>query len=375
MPIGITFRLLLLIVVTFALGACAAPVTAPAVTATDLPAPTATDVPPEPAPTEEVEPTEEMEEATEVVDEGPQISAEFTLVQESLVLTRGEVGEWDSGVMRFPYVVQHDGMFHMFFEARAQIGKSLLAIGYASSPDGREWTKYEDNPIFAGDGTGFDSETAARPVVSVSDDGTWTMYYSTRDSAGERAIGRASAPSPTGPWERLEGAILTGGSSSEWDHGLMMPDQIVETEDGLRLYFTGRRASGASAMIGLATSTDGLTWEKYRDPSMDTSANQFSESAPILRAGPGWDSSAAWTPNVFQTEDGWMMIYNAFGSLGLAFSEDGLQWSKYEDNPVHRSVSLFHPFVIVNDDGSYWIYYRSLNDEAIHLLEGTLTFE
>lgn len=128
-------------------------------------------------------------------------------------------------------------------------------------------------------------------------------------------------------------------------------------------------------MIGLATSADGLTWEKFNDPTNDATDSLFAESDPILLSGPGWDASATWTPNVLRDENGWMMIYNGGGNLGVAFSEDGLLWSKYEDNPIYNNKSLFHPFVILNDDGTYWIYYRSLIDDSIHLLSGTITFE
>ncbi len=69
------------------------------------------------------------------------------------------------------------------------------------------------------------------------------------------------------------------------------------------------------------------------------------------------------------------MIYNAEGSLGLAFSLDGISWEKYEGNPIHRDSSLFHPAVIRKEDGSYWIYYGNLRDESLHLLEGFIQID
>ena len=128
-------------------------------------------------------------------------------------------------------------------------------------------------------------------------------------------------------------------------------------------------------MIGLAISTGGSTWEKFNDPANDSSEPRFAESDPILSNGPGWDIRATWTPNIWMFEGGWVMMYNAFGNLGMAFSDDGIHWSKYEENPVIRNSSLFHPFAVHNDDGTMLIYFRSLRDDAIHLLEGTLTIE
>ena len=333
-------------------------------------------------------PTEQPEVATEgeprqepmaveevVLDSVLSVTADFSLVQNEPVLALGEEGEWDSGVIRFPYIVRKDGMYHMFYEARAEIGESFLAIGYAISQNGIQWTKFEGNPILEGDGFGFDSLSVARPVVHVEEDGTWVLYYTGNDGEENRAIGLATATSPTGPWEISEVGLLAAGPSGAWDHGLILADQIIQTESGYRLYYSGRAASGRSAMIGLATSADGVIWEKTNDPTNDSTEPLFAESDPILVAGPGWDARATWTPNIFPYRDGWMMIYNSFGSLGIAFSDDGLNWSKYEDNPIYRNGSLFHPFVLQNDDDTYWIFYRNLNDDSIYLMEGMIVIE
>ena len=303
------------------------------------------------------------------------IVASFSPVQEAPVVSRGSEGDWDSDVMRFPYVVEHDDQFHMFYEARAGIGESFLAIGYASSQDGISWTKSELNPILGGDGTGFDAQSVARPVVLVEDDGTWIMYYTGTNSQERESIGRAFAASPTGPWERMDDAIVQSGSAGTWDHELILADQIIRVPGGLRLYYSGRGASGGSAMIGLATSADSVSWEKFNDASNDETTELFSESDPILRNGSGWDRAAAWTPNILASDGRWAMVYNAFGNLGAAFSDDGIHWMKSDTNPFLRDSSLFHPFFFARDDGTYWIYYRDLDDDAIHLLEGTLEFE
>lgn len=348
--------------------ACSSTSTSPSGPTSD-PAPTVRE-----APTVMESPT--VREAPEVEEtEQPEqqviVTADFSPVQTEPILARGEEGEWDSVVMRFPYVVKSDGAYHLFYEARAVLGESFLAIGYAESEDGINWTKFEGNPIFEGDGTGFDSLSSGRPIVSVNEDGEWLMYYS-----ADGRVGQATAPSPTGPWTRADEPLLANGPPGSWDHELLLLDQIVIVGDEQRLYYSGRAASGQSAMIGLAISTDGgRSWEKFNDPENDASETRFAESDPIISAGPGWDSRAAWTPSIWKNESGWVMMYNAFGSLGLAFSEDGISWNKYAENPVIRNSSIFHPFVVHNDDGTMLIYYRNLRNNALHLLEGTLIFE
>lgn len=198
------------------------------------------------------------------------------------------------------------------------------------------------------------------------------MYYTGSGEEGQSGIGRATADSPEGPWQREPEPILSDGPPGSWDDELILADQIVATEDGFLMYYSGRRRSGVPAMIGLATSDDGLSWEKYRDASGSEGGELYAESDPILLNGTGWDFGATWTPNVFQTDEGWIMFYNAFGSLGLAFSDDGIIWTRSEDNPIYTSGSLFHPFVVPLGDDSFQIYFRNLDGETIDVLNGTL---
>jgi len=319
----------------------------------------------------------EQPQSTAQDDVALHIDASFSLVQEDPVLARGPEGEWDSGVVRFPYVLQHNEQFHMFYEARLPFDPSEIlpvAIGYATSTDGINWTKSDLNPIFEADGTGFDALSVSRPLVSVDGDGNWTMHYAGEGEANLVGVGLATASAPSGPWERLETPLLVDGPDGSWDDQMVLPDQIIQDESGFRMYYSGREASGRPAMIGLATSEDGVVWRKFNDPSNDDASVLFAESDPIIAAGPGWDSGATWTPTILEHDTRWIMVYNAFGSLGAAVSNDGVQWQKHESNPLLRNASFFHPFLLKQEDGSYWIYFRDLSDEAIYLLEATLEF-
>ncbi len=269
----------------------------------DAPLPSETPSPSETAPPSET-PTPPEPTAISFL-EGLEITFEFSPAQTEPILLLGEEDEWDSVVMRFPSIVYHDDVYHLFYEARKEFGQSFLAIGHAFSEDGIHWTKQEDNPILTGDGAGFDSQSVARPVVSVENDGTWVMYYTGSNEDDAEAIGRATAASPNGPWERDGEMLIKSGPPGAWDEELILVDQVLEIAGKYHLYYSGRAASGRSAMIGLATSSDGLVWEKYNDTSNDASAPLFSESDPILLNDQGWDRSAAWTPNIFPIKLGW----------------------------------------------------------------------
>lgn len=289
------------------------------------------------------------------------VTIEFSPADENpIILSPGEDGEWDAVSVRFPKVIFHEGMYHLFY-GTFQDRVTPVAIGYAVSEDGIEWTKFDDNPIFEPDGTGFDAFGVTRPVVYVEDDGTWVMYYDGLSEQGQifgNGIGYATADSPTGPWTRLDEPVLTSGLPSDWDNGFIFPDSIVKTDNGLMLYYSSAR------QIGMATSSDGIQWEKYNDPE---TAGLRENSDPVFSSmRSSWDAAIAWAGDVRAVEDGFEMFYygnrsgNDQTSLGYAFSPDGIVWTRYENNPILDPVgsgNVFFPSVIVEADGSYRLYY------------------
>jgi predicted GH43/DUF377 family glycosyl hydrolase len=124
-------------------------------------------------------------------------------------------------------------------------------------------------------------------------------------------------------------------------------------------------------MIGMATSSDGVQWEKYNDPATNDTA--FAESDPVLTASDeGWDSKRVIDPNVIQTNDGFEMIYLATSgtgkfapgefSFGVATSADGIDWTKNNRNPVlsnrdHPQWSQAFLATLLLVDGTYFLYF------------------
>lgn len=311
-------------------------------------------------------------------DEKLNIEVNLVDYEENPLLSMGEDGSWNDESLYFPHVVFHDGMYHMFYSARSEPrGVPSTTIGYATSEDGLTWTEYENNPIMGGDGSGFDSGEAMRAYVMVDENGLWTMYYRGQsEDLEDEGIGIATAASPTGDWTRLDDPILTKGAEGEWDSDFLYVDSVLHTDDGYVMYYSG--ASSRGVMIGMATSSDGLAWEKYDDPS--TESEFFASSDPVLKKGDisSWERSTVWMARVYQVEDGWEMFYSGFDgnktSIGYAFSEDRIHWRKAEQNPIIHSDTdrlLDFPTAVYMGDGTYRIYYVR-NTETINLTIGTI---
>ena len=98
--------------------------------------------------------------------------------------------------------------------------------------------------------------------------------------------------------------------------------------------------------IGLATSSDGLTWVKYDDPRTTDAPYDLSDPVLVTDAGE-WDERRVYDPGVERRGDGVVMTYftrrpgtsSPEYHAGLAFSDDGIPWQKDARNPFFRSGS------------------------------------
>jgi len=287
------------------------------------------------------------EETHEVTQTQPPSRSIFDLFTGNPVLVQSKKPAWDSYYMDPGAVVYHDGMFHMFYNGIAS-NVSAASVGYATSTDGNQWTKQTDSPLITSKNLSDGNHLGANFFVCsglVEDDGTWVLYFYTLNGnsfQGSGDIGRATAPSPTGPWSIDPEPVLSPGPPGAWDEVQVASPSVVKTQEGYKMYFDGLGAENTST-IGLATSKDGIHWTKYNDPA--TNDPLLAESDPVLTADANsWDSIRVIDPNVVQTNDGWVMIYLSTNGLkkfspgeylfGLAVSSDGVKWEKSAQSPI-----------------------------------------
>lgn len=268
----------------------------------------------------------------------------------------GKAGPWDELYHDPGGIVFHAGQFHMFYNGINGWPRPV-GVGYATSEDGINWTLAAQTPVFhLGDlsAVGAYNSGPNQFVTSalVEADGAWVLYYYTLVGgtfSGRQAIGRATAPAPTGPWTPDPEPVLAPGPQGAWDSVQVTSANVLKTEAGYVMYYEGYDGRNA-AMIGLATSPDGRRWTKHDDPA--TTDPQFAESDPVLRPdAAGWDKARVLDPNVVRTAAGWAMVYLSTGgvqkfarppfALGYATSPDGVQWTKSALNPIISSAN--HP--------------------------------
>ena len=299
----------------------------------------------------------------------------FHFYEGNPVLQRSNNPTWDNQFIDPGAMIYHDGTFHMFFNGINGF-PAPVGVGYATSPDGYQWTRQVSEPVLSATALSDSNLLGSNLFVTsalVEPEGTWILYFytlagSTFNDPGE--IGRATAPAATGPWTIDPDPMLSPGPDGSWDDVQVTAPNVLKTEEGYLMYYDAL-GQGSTSMIGMATSADGLQWEKYNDPATNDPA--FAESDPVLGVSEdGWDSKRVIDPNVIQTANGFEMIYLATSgsgkftagefSFGAAASPDGITWMKSDRNPVlsnndHPEWSQAFLATLLYVEETYFLYF------------------
>ncbi len=222
---------------------------------------------------------------------------------------------WDDGGVSYGPILAEGDHYTMFFRGRDAGG--ALRYGRATSPDLMTWerdTNFVFGPGAAGDWDEFLSSTVVRHVNA-----GYGMWYLAYDAAGTGRIGYAYSGDGISWARSAANPVLTEGAAS-WDATGPQDFRIIERPwagDYLMAY--GSDDGGGNYGIGVATSVDGITWNK-------DAAN------PVLPLGP-----AAWYQNGMEVRDLsfdggiYKMAFGGVGplgfSMGQAYSDDGSGWT------------------------------------------------
>ena len=128
-------------------------------------------------------------------------------------------------------------------------------------------------------------------------------------------------------WERRpENPVLSPGPPGSWDGASVHDPRVVW--DGRRFLMWYSGYDGARWRIGLASSDDGVRWAKH-------------PGNPVLEPGPpgSWDGASVAYSSVVVQDGGYRMWYQGGDSagvwrIGYATSQDGVHWRKSDRNPV-----------------------------------------
>jgi predicted GH43/DUF377 family glycosyl hydrolase len=198
------------------------------------------------------------------------------------VLAAGAPGSWDADGARWATVISDGGVFKMWYTGRDASGTNR--IGYATSPDGIAWTKYAGNPVLdLGSAGAWDERRVSEPAV-IKDGATYKMCYGGRNIAGWDSIGYATSPDGLNWTRYARNPVLVGSPPGSWDIVVYAPSVILE--GGVyAMAYSGCNNAGTACEIGYARSADGIHWTRQGrviQQGSDGSFDRYSADYPAL---------------------------------------------------------------------------------------------
>jgi predicted GH43/DUF377 family glycosyl hydrolase len=244
------------------------------------------------------------------------------------VLTRG--AGWDSRDVLNPSVFRLDGKLENYYSG---FDGRTWRTGSATSTDGMHWDgrKLLRSP----DPRTWEGDYIAANGTALAVDGQVRYWY----QAGPREVPRIA----------LDGKpVVEPGSRGSWDERGVADPYAIRVNGVFYLYYLGQDRARRQR-LGVARSTDGVTWEKLR-------------TNPILELGEAgaFDESGLGEPAVWRSHGRYWMLYTGLANnmtrkLGLARSSDGVHWQKIPDavfagTAPWMSKVICDPSVLVEGD-------------------------
>ncbi|GIW92136.1 MAG: hypothetical protein KatS3mg110_0177 [Pirellulaceae bacterium] len=266
----------------------------------------------------------------------PRELVEFVAEPNTPVFTGAGEGHWDARIRERGWILREGGLYRMWYTGY-ESNASTMKLGYATSPDGVHWTRYDKNPIYdehwvedmmvipyRGRYYMFAEGLADRAQLLVSEDGLkWTRLgqLDIRKQNGE--------PIEPGPY----------GTPTAW------------VENDVWYLFYERRDLG----IWLATSRDMKVWTNVQDD-------------PVIGLGPGqYDSEQVALNQIIKYRGRYYAYYHGAGAplpgsrsrlwcTCVATSTDLVHWEKYPHNPLFPIEDNKSSGILVDEGGRFVLY-------------------
>lgn len=159
-------------------------------------------------------------------------------------------------------------VFKMWYRGN---GGSSSAIGYAESKDGVTWTKYSGNPVIA--------TPHAYPFIT-KQSGTYYMYSANLTTGNFELHTSSNGVSWT------FNATVLQTNPTGWDYTFGNPGGIFVEGSTWNMIYEAKAQGSQIWKFGLATSSDGINWNKYGgNPVLDLDPETVGGASEINKVG------------------------------------------------------------------------------------------
>ena len=185
----------------------------------------------------------------------------FHQYRKDAVLCPGAPGEWDDAMIDRLSVVRRMSTYYLYYVGRNAAG--VYQIGLATSTDLINWTKEPTNPMLTvgAPGAWDDFSLGEMSVIYLPRTGEWKMWY--RGHSGDKIqIGLATSSDGIS-WTKYPGnPVVPAGEAGEFDSYMAEDAAVIMYKGTYYMCYSAMQATWETHKVGLATSPDGITWTK-----------------------------------------------------------------------------------------------------------------
>jgi len=242
-----------------------------------------------------------------------------------------DAGTWDESSVEGQSVIRENGIYKMWYMSCSWSPSDIGGIGYATSTNGINWTKDTlNNPVMVPGSAAWEAGGYGGCIVLPVQGGYKIWYGNYNADWSQAKIGYATSTDGIAWTPYANNPVLTHGSVGSWDDGVVDMPQVLFIDSLYHMWYYGSQTNQIPPwQVGLATSVDGINWNKYNDTT--TTSTLYSESDPVLQPSSGqWDRDVVFPGTVILEG----------GSLRMWYSGAGVPTSTHLFRIGHATASI-----------------------------------
>lgn len=274
-----------------------------------------------------------------------------------------------------PSVVFDGSTYHLWYGNRRAVSNlELDFMGYATSPDGENWTLVDPEVIAPSmDNNRFDQLEASQGWVIAEGDSFKMWYWGFNPNFGQfgiNSIGLATSTDGVN-WTPVAGpgmfgavydAVMDGRPDGE---GLATPS-VVKDGQTYHMWYSRVKATTLLSRIAYARSSDGINWSNVPGSGRDGAVLDWGSAGSFDEITVSW-------PAVMKTDEGFIMWYvgvdqTGTSRLGCAISTDSVEWQRVSGNGTKGACfDVAHTVSVIKQDGLFKMWYGIFDADVVNL--------
>jgi predicted GH43/DUF377 family glycosyl hydrolase len=279
----------------------------------------------------------------------------------------GDTSRTGSPFSKDPHVIRFGGRYLMYYSIKPYEDKTNpvkgLGIGIAESSDLINWKKTGE----IAPAEDYESKGLCAPCARVID-GKVHLFYQTYGNGKNDAIchaissdGMIFTRNATNPVFRPEGP---------WTCGRAIDAEVIMFKGNYYLYYATRDPDYKIQLQGVAVASGTTDFSRSSWKNLSTDKAMMKPELP-------WEKDCIEGASVIERKGNLYMFYagaynNAPQQVGVAVSEDGVNWKRMSDDPFlpngkpgeWNSSESGHPHIFEDQNGRTYLFYQGNNDKG-----------